>query len=1245
MKANNLPLFLLVISLISLNSCANYKLNYLGEEKNWEQHAILPNLPLSHTMYLVGDAGYVPAVGVNPVLTYLKTLLATETENSSLVFLGDNVYPEGLPSSKDPMRKQAEDRLIAQLDVAKTFPGKPFFVAGNHDWYNDGLEGVKRQEKFIEEYLDRKNVLLPKPGCSGPEEIELTDDLVLLLIDSQWYLTNWENETEINDDCPVKSRDFFKSYYKFALRSNRRKNVVVALHHPLYSNGSHGGQFTLKDHLFPLTVANKNLWVPLPIIGSIYPLLRGTVASKQDIPHPVNREYQDILIKTAQDFGSFIFASGHEHALQYFENDNQHYIVSGAGSKKSPVKLGNGALFAYGNYGYSKLYFYEDGSVWTEFWTPNKEGTNAKVVYRKKIQDKKAKVEEDLIFDDVIPQDLVLPISKDDYTKSKFGQLFWGEHYRAAYNAEVQVSTLDFEKDMGGLTPIKQGGGMQTSSLRLENKEGHQYSMRGIDKDATRLLSYPFNESFATDLIKDNFSASHPLAAMTVPKMADAIGIYHANPKLYFVPKQNGLGIYNEEFGDAMYLFEERPSGDWRNEPSFGNSKEIVSYGDMLEDVIGKHGASIDQPFTLRSRLFDLFIGDWDRHDDQWRWAQFKEGDNKVYRPIPRDRDQAYSHYDGFVLALARLTGPDLKKLPVFRDDLKNYKFYNYNSRHFDASFLNGLEWSDWEKEIKHITDHLTDEVIESAFSENWNKALYDLDAPTIIEKLKKRRAVFADAARKVYEFMAKKEDVLATEKRDLFLVERLDNKRLRVRVYDSNKDGEKEGVFYDRTFLDGETKEISLYGMDGDDFFEFRGEGNPNIKIRVIGGLGEDEFTDASKNSGRLIIYDAKDEKSTIKVNNGARLKITNNPVLNTYDRLSADYNLNFGGILPNFGFNPDDGIFLGLMGSYTQYGFKKRPFAAKHLYSGNLALETGGVDFNYNGEFTDVFGDWEFLINARYKTPLYAVNFYGLGNETENLGEEKGDEYYRVKQGLVQFNPSFMKRINSASFFHFGPTFELTEISLSGNRFIDEVAPSLNPDIFDEVTFVGFQGVLSFQNTNNAALPSRGINFNATLGWKFSLNDKGRDVPYIKSDVSIFQPLDIHRNFVLATRIGTHHNFSNEYEFFQGATLGGTGRNRNFRGFRRERFTGKTSFYQSTDLRLKLLSVKTKAFPLSAGILGGFDYGRVWLNGENSKLWHYSYGGGLWMSPFDLMTFSFNYFIGDNETGLFTFGGKFFF
>ena len=227
MKFNFLKPIFLVILLVSLNACANYKLHYSGDEENWEKTAVLPDLPLAHTMYLVGDAGYSPQEneGINPVLTYLKTHLQTESKNSSLVFLGDNIYPEGMPRKKAPERAEAERRLIAQLDVAKTFPGRPFFVAGNHDWYANGLKGLERQEKYITKILGKKS-FLPKNGCPI-EKVDISEEIVLIIIDSEWYLTNWDKHPTINDNCEIKTRTRFfdefegliKKYLNFQVKS------------------------------------------------------------------------------------------------------------------------------------------------------------------------------------------------------------------------------------------------------------------------------------------------------------------------------------------------------------------------------------------------------------------------------------------------------------------------------------------------------------------------------------------------------------------------------------------------------------------------------------------------------------------------------------------------------------------------------------------------------------------------------------------------------------------------------------------------------------------------------------------------------------------------------------------------------------------------------------------------------------------------------------------------------------------
>lgn len=149
---------------------------------------------------------------------------------------------------------------------------------------------------------------------------------------------------------------------------------------------------------------------------------------------------------------------------------------------------------------------------------------------------------------------------------------------------------------------------------------------------------------------------------------------------------------------------------------------------------------------------------------------------------------------------------------------------------------------------------------------------------------------------------------------------------------------------------------------------------------------------------------------------------------------------------------------------------------------------------------------------------------------------------------------------------------------------------------------------------------------------GWKQQLNEASKNYAYLNTELSMYQRIDRSGRLVFATRLGFQHRFSEDYEFYQGASLSGPGPDANFRGFRRNRFIGSTAFYQNTDLRLKLLSSTNPTLPFSFGISLGFGHGRVWLRGEDSDVWHYSYGGGIWLSPFDMVVFSGGLYRGDN-------------
>ena len=141
-----------------------------------------------HRIYLIGDAG---EPFENPVLTLLKKEVEKVGDEATVVFLGDNIYPKGLPPKGHPLRGQAETAINGQIETVKSFDGNTIFIPGNHDWARGGKEGLQWlsiQEQYVEAALDSSDVWLPSRGCPGPVEVPVNDKITVIVMDTQWFL-------------------------------------------------------------------------------------------------------------------------------------------------------------------------------------------------------------------------------------------------------------------------------------------------------------------------------------------------------------------------------------------------------------------------------------------------------------------------------------------------------------------------------------------------------------------------------------------------------------------------------------------------------------------------------------------------------------------------------------------------------------------------------------------------------------------------------------------------------------------------------------------------------------------------------------------------------------------------------------------------------------------------------------------------------------------------------------------------
>jgi len=308
---------------------------------------------IRYRIILIGDAGEPTAD--EPVLKTLTKWGKKMPEKTSIVFLGDNMYDDGLTRKT---RHEADKKLGPQLAVVTASQAHGLFIPGNHDWANgfkNGYSAVLAQERFINQRIGAGSrndlpVFLPSSGAPGPVGLDLPTSgapgpvgldlpraapaVRLVILDTQWWLHKYDKwwihaDKEKDEDAII---DELKSLLGTELP------VIIAGHHPIKTYGSHSGKW-------------YKLW------------------SRQDTRQKVYKSminHLNTAFSVPEKASLLIYAAGHDHSLQVLEGDTTDYlIVSGAGSsqKISEVKCGKGTLFACSRVGFIVIDFFDDDTV------------------------------------------------------------------------------------------------------------------------------------------------------------------------------------------------------------------------------------------------------------------------------------------------------------------------------------------------------------------------------------------------------------------------------------------------------------------------------------------------------------------------------------------------------------------------------------------------------------------------------------------------------------------------------------------------------------------------------------------------------------------------------------------------------------------------------------------------------------------------------------------------------------------
>jgi len=783
------------------------------------------------------------------------------------------------------------------------------------------------------------------------------------------------------------------------------------------------------------------------------------------------------------------------------------------------------------------------------------------------------------------------------YAAGWFHRVMLGAHYRDLWTTPLRVEVLDLKTYAGGLTPSLCGGRRETKSLRLLGANGRAYVFRPVDKDPTLALPPDLRETFVKDLIQDQISSAHPGAPVVVAPLLDAARVMNAEPRIFVLPADRRLADFDCAKPGALGMVEERPTVGPDNDVGWVGAVDLATTKKLFEHLERDARNRVDSRAYLAARLMDVLMGDWDRHQGQWRWARFDSGGSRWWRPIPRDRDQAFARLDGVLVWLAGFYSP---QLIGFGDDYPSIWRLTFSGSVPDRRLLQDLEKPVWDSIARTLQARVTDSVIDLAVH-GLPPEYFRKNGPALTRALRRRRDRLPQITNSYYRLLAQVVEIHGTDQPDLADIERLPGGHVSVRL--SPRAG--GAPFYQRTFDRHDTDEIRLYMHGGDDRVVVRGSDGSGPLVLVIGAGEADELVDSAR-AGSTRFYDdgAKARFVTGRGTSVDRAHYVEPPQDSSTLGLPRDWGSRWMP-LTWAAYTPDLGLFVGAGADGTGYDFRRLPYNSHLRFRAGYATaaQTGRADFT--GEFRGLVPPVVVTLHVR-ASGLDILRFYGFGNETVETGSS---DFYKVKQQRYLVAPALQFSLSHAASLSFGPLFKFAHTKLEAGTLINALQPYGVKDLAE----VGAAADFRVDTRDQPKAATRGVSFG--LGGSFYPKALGLTsaVGEAHAEAATYLTAKIPMRPTLAVRVAGQKVWSTlplpleEAAYIGGATT--------VRGFVDHRFLGDAAAYANVELRLRL----TKFFLLLPGELGVFglsDAGRVFFSGDTSDRWHAAVGGGLWMS-----------------------------
>ncbi|HEX6369684.1 MAG TPA: BamA/TamA family outer membrane protein [Longimicrobium sp.] len=786
------------------------------------------------------------------------------------------------------------------------------------------------------------------------------------------------------------------------------------------------------------------------------------------------------------------------------------------------------------------------------------------------------------------------------YAAGRLHRTLLGDGYRELWQTPVAVEVLDLARFAGGLTPTRTGGDFSTRALRFRGADGREYVFRSLDKDATQGLHPDLRNTLADRVVQDQVSVALPSGVLVASALQSAAGILHAPPRLIVLPDDARLGEFRGDFAGLLGTIEERP-GDADEGPAFAGAVRVASSETLLQRLQEGPEHRVDSRAYLAARLLDLVMGDWDRHADQWRWARYDAADGShLWRPIARDRDNAFAVHQGALLAVARSRMP---KLVAFGETYPSISSLTESAQRLDRRILSDLPRAAWDSVALALAGRLTDGAIDESVRRLPAEYHARIGAG-MAAALRARRDALPQAADAFYRELADVVDMHGTDAAETVRVARLADGSVEVRV-----SGSGGGSSFRRRFMSAETREIRLHLYGGDDDARVDGDAESGPLVRVIGGAGDDVMVDASRvRAGRRTAFHDSEGTNTIDAGTGATVDArpyTPPAAGPRLDNLPAERDRGAGrSVEPWLGYS-DAGVLVGASATWTRFGFRRAPFASRDQLRLEVAPMESGAALDWRR--TQHRSDGTMLTVHARASQIDRFRFHGYGNDTDGSGAR--DEYL-VAQDVVSVEAELSRPVAAGLRVGVGPVLRWRDASADAGTPFALAAP-LGDDAY---ATGGIRTTVHWDRRDAPAFPRRG-------GWVLLTGEAHQgisgqvDEAFARTRGEGAAYVPVARAATLAVRAGGERVWG-AFPVQEAAFLGGMG---SLRGDPRARFAGDAAVWGNAEIRAGLGRANLRVIRGNAGALLLADAGRVFMDGDSPGGWHTAYGAGVYFSAFD--------------------------